>query len=179
MRIGISGAHGVGKTTLARKLQRITKLHRIHEVARTVAAEMGFTDNDQIMAADRETVRIFQQRIYYRQLWAEENEFISDRTVFDVIAYMRLYGLDQGLIIDFTRHAAQHSKEYDLIIFCPIPTGEIKNDGFRLTDIVSQAYIDSYLKDLLINHAQCPVVYLPKDRKAWLASAYHQIRGKS
>lgn len=181
MRIGISGSHGVGKTTLARKLQRITKDHRIKEVARTVAEEMDFEDNEQIFAADRETLRIFQQRIYYRQLETEleHKTFISDRTVFDVIAYMLLYGLDRGFVEDFIGHAAGYSKGYDLIVFCPIPTGEIKSDGFRLTDTVSQAYIDSYLKDLLMKYAQCPVFYLPKERKTWFATAYHQIRGQT
>lgn len=180
MRIGVSGSHGVGKTTLANKLRRVTRLPAIDEIARTVANEMGFEDNEQIRAADRETLKIFQQRIYYNQLLAERelSTFISDRTVFDVIAYKHLYGLDRGLIDEFTQHASRHSASYDLIFFCPIPTAEIAADGFRLTDPASQISIDFHLKTLLMNHAKCPVIFLPSDRGTWFKTAVHQIRGQ-
>jgi nicotinamide riboside kinase len=177
MKIAISGSHGVGKTTLAKALCAKLNYPMITEVARTVAKEMGFANTDQIRKADKDTITKFQRKIYVNQLLAESSylklpheNFISDRSVFDIIAYMVLYGLDDEIINIFTESAAKFSNHYDLIIYCPIPVGTIANDGFRLTDKETQIQYSLILKDLLITRASCPVAYLHPAREQWFES---------
>ncbi|MDR3591557.1 MAG: ATP-binding protein [Negativicutes bacterium] len=176
MKIAISGSHGVGKTTLAKALSEKLNYPMITEVARTVAKEMGFANTDQIRQADMETITRFQTRIFYDQMLAEHgyrehlDNFISDRSIFDCVAYMILYGMDQKIIDFFIASAAVMSGHYDLIIFCPVPLGKIQNDGFRLTDKESQFKYGMILKDLLITKASCPVAYLHPSREKWLDS---------
>lgn len=174
MRIAIAGSHGVGKTTLAKALSEKLRYPRIGEVARTVAATMGFETTEQIMAADKEQICQYQQKVFYCQLLTEEAYqkdhgcFISDRSIFDVVSYMGLYQLEEAFINDFALMAGRHSRDYDLIIYCPVPNAGITDDGFRLVDKPSQIAFDAILKELLETGAQCPVIYLPPTRETWL-----------
>jgi predicted ATPase len=181
MRIAISGSHGVGKTTLAEKLNATLKFNFISEVARKVAAEMGYATTDDIMAATQEEKRIFQQRVFYDQLLAEmtrsvDNQgFISDRSIFDVLAYMQLYQLPPDFIKQFLDYATRYSVSYDRIIYCPIPAGDIFSDGFRLTDKNTQIVVDYHLLQLLKLYAKCPVIYLGTNRDTWYDVALGDI----
>jgi hypothetical protein len=152
----------------------------ITEVARTVAKEMGFANTDQIRQADKKIIREFQSKIYFAQLTAEigfhdhqngPSNFISDRSIFDVVAYMTLYGLEEEFIKTFADCAMWMSSHYDLIIFCPVPlTTSVADDGFRLTDRESQSAYSDILKELLLTKASCNVAFLNQNRQEWLAS---------
>lgn len=179
MKIAISGSHGVGKTTLAKALCEELNFPMISEVARTVAKEMGIENTDEIRKADMDLITQFQTRIFYDQLLAESGypdhiegytDFISDRSIFDCVAYMILYGMDKQLIDKFISAAALMSSGYSMIVFCPVPEGIISDDGFRLTDKESQIRYSAILKDLLLKQALCPVVYLKTDRDKWFES---------
>ncbi len=176
MKIAISGSHGVGKTTLARALAKELGLPIISEVAREVAQAHGFETTEQIKNASMMRRIMFQLNVFYGQIKAEEDNwrgFVSDRSIFDSVAYTNYYGLPDGLVEYLTRDAVTHSKHYDLIIYCPI-VGKPVHDGFRLTDTNSQICIDSKLEELL-EQARCSVIKLSKIRENWLAEALKGI----
>jgi nicotinamide riboside kinase len=167
MRIAISGSHGVGKTTLVDAMGEQLDLPKINEVVRMVAKNMGFGHCEDIRNSDQDVIRLFQQKVFYTQLIAESSSgFLSDRSIFDIVAYMELYGLPVSMIEEYTEFAIRRSNNYDMIIYCPIPKGAgAVDDGFRLTD--GQKEYDAILKKLLFQ-AQCRVIKLPKDRDTWL-----------
>lgn len=182
MRIAISGAHGVGKTTLSKALAKTLNLPRIQEVARTKAKEMHLNTTEEILNADDKTKMEFQRQVFYEQVMAEmtyaveRKSFISDRSVFDAIAYMQLYNLPPEFIDGFINYAARYSVTYDLIVYCPIPAKGIIDDGFRLTDQKSQATIDIYIKYLLLSYAECSILELSSVRDTWHDTVIQHIR---
>lgn len=168
MRIAVSGAHGVGKTTLVNRIAEHLHLPKISEVARKVAGEMGLDSCNTIKTSDQESIRLFQSKVFYEQLMAESEliDFISDRSIFDIVAYMNYYGLCAEIIDDYLQYAIKHSAQYDAIIYCPVPRGaELVADGFRLTE--GQKEYCAILKQLL-SQAECRVVTLTRDRDQWL-----------
>lgn len=169
-RIAVSGAHGVGKTTLATSLAEELGLPLIGEVAREVARDFGFKTTGEIVASNPGKKTLYQINVFYAQIKAEKGRrrgFVSDRSVFDSLAYSLFYGLHStvGYLLD---EALAHSKNYSLIVYCPIPTPDgPADDGFRLTDRASQQRVDEYLSQLL-EWAECPVLRLTADRGTWL-----------
>lgn len=170
MKIAITGAHGVGKTTLAKSLSKKMGLPMISEIARREAKLYGFSKTEQIRKAPKERIRGYQEAVYTSQVFSEsalQKGFVSDRSVFDVVAYMEFYGLSPDDVGWVTDKARLHSKNYDLLIYCPIPKGGVvEDDGFRLTGQEGQEKIDELIK-MLINSAECPVLVLKKERETW------------
>lgn len=180
MKIAISGAHGVGKTTLAKSLAVELNLPLIDEVARSVAEENGFKTTADIRDAIPLTRTFFQYSVFYRQIMKERysyHEYISDRSIFDCVAYCILYDLHHDFISFLRAEAIKHSSDYDFIVYCPIPDGKISADGFRLTDKESQKFIDDSLR-ILLAFAKCPVLALGKSRDLWEEEVLEYIRGK-
>jgi nicotinamide riboside kinase len=129
---------------------------------------MGLDNCEILQSSDRETIRLFQSKVYYQQLLVESEltDFISDRSIFDIVAYMEFYGLPSELVDQYLQYAIKHSANYDAIIYCPIPKGvELTADGFRLLN--GQKEYDFILKRLLFQ-AECRVVKLTRDRSQWL-----------
>ena len=169
MRIAISGAHGVGKTTLARKLAKTLDLPQIEEVVRSVAKDFGFKTTGQIRKAKELDKCLFQNTLFVRQAVTEmqfKNGFVSDRSMLDFVAYCYLYNLPDHYVEILQKEALRYSEFYDLLVYCPIPDVVLENDGFRLTDKDSQKFIDVAIRKLL-NEAACPVVWLRTDRGSW------------
>lgn len=169
MKIAISGSHGVGKTTLARALAKELKLPFISEVAREEAKKFGFETTEHIKNAFKLQRMIYQLNVFYHQVKAEEDSwrgFVSDRSIFDCVAYCIYYELPLSLIEYLKSDAIQHSRKYDLIVYCPVPGGELENDGFRLLDRESQSLVDASIQ-ILLEFAKCPVLRLSYDRENW------------
>ncbi len=175
MKIAISGTHGVGKTTLAKSLAKKLNLPLIEEVARGVAQRYGFKNTEQIKKAENNKRYSFQHEVFYEQVAEEslKSSFISDRSVFDPLAYCLYYGI--AIPDNWARMAELQSMSYDFIIYCPIPRYEISDDGFRLTDKNSQQYIDTTTR-ILLNYARCPVLELGKNRDNWEDEVMECIR---
>ena len=180
MRIAISGAHGVGKTTLAKSLAGKLNLPLVEEVARSVAAENGFKTTTDIQNAVPSARALYQHSVFFRQVMKEDyyhSGYVSDRSVFDCVAYCILYDLHHDFISFLRAEAIKHSSDYDFIVYCPIPDGKISADGFRLTDKESQKFIDDSLR-ILLAFAKCPVLALGKSRDLWEEEVLEYIRGK-
>lgn len=177
-RIAVSGAHGVGKTTLATSLAKELGLPLIGEVAREVARDFGFKTTREIAASNPGKKTLYQISVFYTQIKAEKGRkrgFVSDRSAFDCVAYSALYGLDAvaGCLLD---EAVGHSENYSLVVYCPVPCLDSPaDDGFRLTDKESQIQVDEILRGLL-EQARCPVMWLSRDRDTWLNQVLENLK---
>jgi len=176
-RIAISGAHGVGKTTLARQLSKTLKLPLLTETAREVISQYVSDCSYIVCHPDKAEI---QAEILNKQIEKEATHkaFVADRSVLDILAYCWLYRIfDSPTLHELAKKILlTYSKNYDLIIFCPIPDDdyEIPDDGFRLTDKDSQMDIDNYLKCVLATKPT-DVLYLPPDRSVWLETTLDYI----
>lgn len=154
MRIGIIGAHGTGKTTLAEKLAAEYNLPLIKEQARIVAKELGL---DTLYNLTLEQ-RIKLQRGILEKQMAEEKKyydqgFVSDRTVIDNLAYWYYYNLHNLATFEFGTalyKVREYLKElpYDLIVYV-IPEWDVQDDGFRFTCKGCQYTTDGLINNLL------------------------------
>lgn len=178
IKIAISGTHGVGKTTLAKRLAESLYVPLLSEVARDVAVSTGIEHTEQISKGSMLTRIMFQGAIFGLQGLKEKMHggFVSDRSILDCIAYCYLYGLPEHFISTLREAALIHSGSYDLIIYCPIPNAYTQDDGFRLTDRASQQEVDSYIKELLLD-VNCPVLWLEYKRDDWYRKSIEVIRG--
>jgi predicted ATPase len=87
MRVYFSGAHGTGKSTLARYISEKYNLPLLTEVARMVLSEQELQVDS--LRYDLKTVDNYQKAIFKRQL-EEENKlsnFVADRSLIDCLSY--------------------------------------------------------------------------------------------
>jgi len=152
MKIAISGAHGVGKSTLAALLATELQLPLIEEVARTVAREMGYMSTQEIVAANVIDKERFQKTVLSCQLNTEfrycAKGFVSDRSVIDIAAYMSWYKLPEA--IGVKKNAIEYARNnYDLIFYIPLDERPVEDDGFRLVDRKSQEQIDRLIAGMV------------------------------
>lgn len=151
MRIGICGAHGTGKTTLANALRGALRLPLITEQARIAARKMGVTIQD--VTRDFELAKKFQARLFRTQVRLEDelkDGFVSDRTLADIYGYWRLYDLLPESRKDVFRWyvAEMLPKRYDILVYVPIEIPLVA-DGFRDTCPVCQRTVDRYIREVL------------------------------
>ncbi len=177
IKIAISGTHGVGKTTLAKRLAESLYVPLLSEVARDVAVSTGIEHTEQISKGSLLTRIMFQGAVFGMQGLKEKMHggFVSERSILDCIAYCYLYGLPEHFISTLREAALIHSGSYDLIIYCPIPGGYVQDDGFRLIDRISQQKVDIYMRGL-IRDARCPVLRLGGERDIWFEDAMKRIK---
>lgn len=151
MRIGICGAHGTGKTTLANALRGALRLPLITEQARIAARDMGVTIQD--VMQDAEIGKRFQGRLFRTQVRLEDNlrdGFVSDRTLADIYGYWRLYDLLRESRKEVFRWyvAEMLPKRYDILVYVPIEIPLVA-DGFRDTCPVCQRSVDAHIRDVI------------------------------
>jgi predicted ATPase len=143
MKIGITGAHGTGKTTLMNAfVKRHPEFKRITEVARDCPFPIneGTTDKAQ---------RWILHEMINRELGAYPNDMITDRTTLDSWAYTKRATM-KGTIKEETsmeigRIAMPWMLTYDYVFYVPIEF-ELKQDGVRSVDRLFQKDIDSYMR---------------------------------
>lgn len=133
MRIAITGAHGTGKTTLARALSEKLGLPLIAEQAQLVAREMGIKTCEELLR-NPELARELQERVLEEQIRAQlahPRGFVSDRCTLDCIAYWNLYLGDEGAERYFFKARLHAYRRLDLVVYVP-PVVLSGGDGFRL-----------------------------------------------
>jgi nicotinamide riboside kinase len=151
MRIGITGSHGTGKTTLAKALAEQTGLPLIEEQARYVAQKLGIT-SIKSLRDDQNRGANFQWGCLNQQLQVEKRQhFVSDRTTIDNAVYWLKYHAHRWpseASNYYYQRALGNVKNYDLIIYVP-PEFPPEDDGFRGTDRGQQLEVDIYIRAFL------------------------------
>jgi adenylate kinase family enzyme len=87
MKIYFSGAHGSGKSTVARYVSQKYKLPMISECARAILSELELQIDT--LRYDLDVVDQYQGQVFERQLLEESKykNFVSDRSIIDCLSY--------------------------------------------------------------------------------------------
>lgn len=153
MRIGLSGAQGVGKTTLAGVLARELDIPLVEEQARVVVKEFGL-DSLRALKGRPQLSKEFQWACLNAQIRVENelgDRFIADRTVVDNAAYWLKWRAGRSSSqdnLEYYRACEARAGVYDLVIYVP-PEIPLMSDGFRTANPVYQAEMDWLIKTLL------------------------------
>lgn len=140
-RIILTGASGVGKTTLAEPLSKQLGLPVIPELGRDICRQMGYERIGEI--PDQEA---FKNSVLDAQIQAEDKlqSFISDRSAIDCWVLWQRWNICQAMSYDteaYCDKARKQSEKYTHIIYVP-PMFPPQDDGFRWTDADYQKQID-------------------------------------
>jgi nicotinamide riboside kinase len=148
MKIAITGAQGVGKTTLAQQINRDYPDFKILPEAARLAVEAGYK-LDQTATTETELWLIAKQI----ELESGEGQWVADRCGIDLLAYIQhLFSKELALIKFATETLVPRFSNYDLVLYLPSGEFAIEDDGVRTTDVEFQQTIDQRVRDVLEMH---------------------------
>jgi len=144
-RVVITGASGVGKTTLVEKLAPLLSVPVIPELARQMCLDMGYDKIGSI--PDQEG---FKKQVLARQI-EEENRlgnFVSDRSAIDCWALWQRWNQNTAMTYDTEEvynKARGQAETYTHVIYVP-PMFPPVDDGFRWTEPDYQKQMDRIIR---------------------------------
>jgi len=168
-RIGISGAHGVGKTTLATKLSRISDLPLIPEFARDLLKLTHFNWRNPAKE-DLVSWARFESAILLSYLFCVRTmpSFVADRTIFDVFSYILLQVAKYPFLAEYFVQARKCvesvDKLYDVILLYELPDGYDDRDGFFIHHCLERM-LDGIKNDVR-------VIKINRDDKIYYGASY-------
>jgi len=162
MKIALTGAHGVGKSTLANHLFQVFTEKKLSsvitpEVPRIIceAANDKHYFRRGYNSLLKQSLILMGQLVIEEELRKNAEIQICDRTLFDHWAYsLNLFGeeIQQGGYTEiYENFISTHCKSYDKIFYIPIEFKPI-DDGIREADEKFQIEIDSLIIGLLTKH---------------------------
>ena len=143
VKIAITGSFGVGKTTLANDLAKVTGYKLLHEVARQMIKE-GYR-LDQNVTEETEYELLKRQE----KLEKTKGSWIADRCLIDCLAYVKILLKKNVDLIKAIRDELNKA-EYDLIIYLK-PEFPLKGDGARSAVKKFQKDIDQMIEKIIRN----------------------------
>lgn len=182
MRIAITGSHGVGKTTLAKRLlehlndesyQSKEDLMRIavtgsHGTGKTTLSklvtgrmnyryipESPFQAVQKGFSINEETPLEAEIWIFAKQVEMEmaDGNWVADKCMIDLLAYAyHIFKEDKSVLDVLTRIARRNFPKYDLVIYLPCGEFPIEDDGYRSLDPVFQHHVDCCIRGLMAAH---------------------------
>ena len=164
MKIAITGAQGVGKTTLAHQINQHYPHFKILPEAARLAKEAGHS-LDKTATTKTELWLIAKQM----ELESEGEKWVADRCGIDLLAYIHhLFSEESSLIEHATKTLVPRFSNYDLVLYLPSGEFPIEDDGVRITDIKFQQDVDRRIRDVLEKHKVpfIEVVGTPQERLA-------------
>lgn len=178
VRIAVSGAHGVGKTTFCFDLKRSLEsdsLHSVHvftEVARALRAE-GIPINRE--TKESQYALFFEKHVSNLFLGHSAEYLVYDRTILDSLAYGLVNGnLDQNWVRFVSTLASFIMKQVNWYFFIPIEF-PLSADGIRNVETEYQTKVDEALVGLV--RRTCPeFVMLTGSRSERVGRALSLIR---
>lgn len=160
MKIAICGAHGTGKTTLAKDLSSLLKIPLLAGTLKQYWHNIGVYDFEKLPSDIR---TVCQNYILQNFINTEDsnNEFVADRSVLDYLAYTELdTDMPENQMGVYRLLVQSRIKNYDLLIYCPIEF-EVESEHLR-ADLGKREKIDNLIKG-----------YLQK----WRPANYLQVNG--
>ena len=148
MKIWITWAHSVWKSTLLEKLE----WNKIREIARDLIKKLWVLPQDM----NKEQLNNFQRDLIHKQIKEETlrwDSFIWDRTLIDILAYSKWLDIYNNLLDTVKSYLSEYP--YDIIFYIPIEF-PLEKDWVRFEDENYQKEIDnniiSILKELNIEY---------------------------
>lgn len=171
MRIGISGAQSVGKTTLINSLKNIiTDIEFKGEITRTIQS-LGFNINE--AGTDSTQLEIMKYHLKY----LEADNCVYDRTVLDGLVYTEfLYNHNQvhkSTFLSAYTDYMNNINKYDILFYIK-PEFDIEDDCQRSTNIEFRNEIVK-LFNYYIEKDNIPVIILSGDVEARTADVINTI----
>lgn len=177
IKIGMAGAHGTGKTSMANamlKTEAFSKSILVPSTARQIK-EYGYPINREATELSQLLVPLLRMvDEYENEAKAAYEALISDRTLVDSLAYT-MYQNDHvwesGALIEFVsrRLTEMHMATYDYVLYFPIYWDGVQ-DGVRDPDENYRRTIDSNVLSILelmnIKYLMVPNVS-PEQRAEW------------
>lgn len=156
LRIAFTGPGGSGKTTLANEIALILDLPLITEQFRTAARSLNYDPKrhkyDKWLATELLGVALQASH----ETAAQITGFVSDRTVYDYLAYMVAFAQINGAEYEEKASAAimmraitDKPDRYDLIFYVPPFSDTLEDDGFRYQDSEDKRVEEGAMKDIL------------------------------
>jgi len=150
MRIGISGAAGTGKTTLATALAEHLDVHLVEDPTLEALRERGFSGWSGVRDPRvRREIRLRSINLKMREE-REHPDCVSDKTVVDFLAYWLLNqapvegGAQNYAVLDLVR---DHLPAYDRVLVLPWRAAIEQGEG-RNTDPIHQLRIQACVEGL-------------------------------
>lgn len=147
MKIAISWTFWTGKTAIANALSVHFSLDLISETAREIITSKSILPQDMT----KELRSQFQKAVLKSQLEKEmlySKWFISDATVFDILAYTRHNSHKDYLeTVSLVREHYKNSSCYDIVFYTSVQEG-IEKDWIRYSSKRMQSEVDIYLCDI-------------------------------
>lgn len=169
MRVTVIGAHGTGKTTLAKSIAEKLGINFIPDVV-SQAYKLGFPINE-------DTPPETQFWILSKQLELERNTpepWIIEKSIWDNIVYGSFSIKDKEVLNVITKIVDANTK-YDIVFYLPIEF-PIPHDGLRSMNKKFQKDIDNGLKKVITGR-KVKYIKLNGNEKTRLDKALKIIRG--
>lgn len=162
-RIIFIGAHGTGKSTLAKELSSMLRMPVVESVAREAAKDFRILENECMISSkipERDRKNAYQKVLCSMSYWdfmrwvGAEVPCIMTRCPLDTIAYAMA---DDDITHQTTYECLKVLQEDDkfrkalensLFVYLPIEFG-IEDDGVRPTDGVFQSQVDAAMRKLM------------------------------
>lgn len=156
LRIAFIGASGTGKTYVTDYIQHKFDLPLNPIGSRSIAKAMGFMNPYDV---DKQGLRgPFQRRLFAeKSAWERNNEnFVTDRTCFDNLAYACMHGAVDALTSDELNLYVDAMARYTHVIYLPVNRFQklgvdpvrLKSEAYhKLYDILIRALLDEFKID--------------------------------
>lgn len=171
-KIGLFGASGTGKTTLAKHISETYKLPYVNSSSSKLWGKYGYKTHQEVHedAYLNPTNGIILQREILESrncLFKLRQYFITDRTPVDQMAYFMYYFPFLGSIqkLTFIDKLKQQVKYFDAFIFVEFNTPDIEDNGKRVLDPVYQVAVDGMMQGIVKHNLldiQVPILVLPE-----------------
>jgi len=157
MKIVFTGAHSVGKSTLAEVTAGRYGLPYVEETARRVFRDRGITTANQTLLTTEQRIALQEDilLLHLEQVSERPHGFVSDRCEVDVLAYSLFWlGMApeaQAWLTQMQRVVAEHREFYDAVILVQ-PGIPVKPDGLRIIEPGHQWTIHYLIEGILQTH---------------------------
>ena len=150
MKIGITGSHGTGKTTLSQFIAGRGKINdgkfKLLPEAPRQALQLGFPINENTPIETE--FWIFAKQLEMEMI-AGDN-YVADKCFIDLLAYaIYIFGKKPEFVNMLREIAENAAKKYDLVIYLPAGEFPIEDDGVRSTNPEFQMAIDELIVKIL------------------------------